>query len=305
MIVLAGALTLCATLPLWPNLQLVVDRREVLEWNTHRAGANVLAPFVAAFPSGALVLLGTAMLAGVPPFGSGAGALNRTAPAGRTLLVIVGWWALPVLLLTVIAEVGHRPSLTQPRYMAAFSVVCTLAAAWGVARLTGAGGRRFVFVQVVGFVLAGWAIAQSLRHPTQFDAMWKDAAQFLSKKATADDLVFVQTGLVEAGETPLRFADPAFQEYTSSRLSDYYLRSSVKRLTLPLFWQDGDWRKAYAAEVARTKQADGVVWMVMSSDTDVGEALEKNTLDWLRSLGVRMQPMESPRAARLWRSEPK
>ena len=128
----------------------------------------------------------------------------------------------------------------------------------------------------------------------------------MNDRAGPGDLVFVQSGLVETKLVPLRFEDEGFQEYTTSRLSDFYLHVDVKRLSLPLIWPPpnatADWRQNYTERLWRACADGKRVWVVLSADSDVGELCERNTRQWLTQLGVRVEVLSDLRVARILRA---
>jgi hypothetical protein len=140
---------------------------------------------------------------------------------------------------------------------------------------------------------------ERLRQPDRHDHFWLDAARTFSKSTRPGDLVLVQSGLVENRLMPAFFGDDGYQEYTTSRLSDFYWPNPVARLTLPLPWMEGDWQKAYALRIDETTSASGRVWLVISADSDIGQSTERGAIAWLESRGFRLRVISPDRVARI------
>lgn len=263
---------------------------------TWMALGEILAqPLVAAVIAGILFGLGRTL------FGTGRAAGRRN---GRALAMLALWFVVPIYLLWG----GSRlfgASLAQPRYFAIQAAPAVLLLAWVLRQL----GRTTIGALLLALLLVFMGglygrVGAAICHPVQHDRYWLEAAQRLNELAKPRDLVLVQSGLVETLLVPHRFADAGFQEYTTSRLSDFYLRAPVRRLSLPLEWSDGPWLTEYGREVAATRASGGTIWLVISADSDLGAAVETAALAWLRAQRFTVAHISDERVAHILRANP-
>jgi hypothetical protein len=231
----------------------------------------------------------------------------RWSPVKRDAMVwLIAWIVTPFAVLMGLATAWNHPSLAQLRY-----VLPTLGAAVVViAQLFAvASGGRFVVVAALVYSFAAGHATNAWRHvqqPVWHDSEWKEAGELLKEQATERDLVFVQPGLVEAFLTPVKYADPGFQEYATSRLSDFYGGRGFPRLVVSLNFPRGEDRylDEYNRRVENVREKNGVVWFVVSADTDLGELCQKNFEAWTRAKGFAVQVVRDNRIARILKCTP-
>lgn len=193
------------------------------------------------------------------------------------LMVLLG----PLVTLWV-AATWVSPALAQTRYHAAQIGVFVLALT-GLLRFLG--GQKGAYVLAMLFLVADqfpWQLEQRLRRPVHHDPYWRDAARFLEARARPNDLILVQSGLVESQLLPLYHYDDGYQEYVTSRLSHFYGPSLPPRLALPLPWVEGTWISHYQKKLTETTAKGGDIWLVLSADTDVGQTTENGVRHWLQ-----------------------
>jgi hypothetical protein len=324
-----------ALVPLLPQLETIWSRKDALNWFTehrplHRqfetltgelperltadtVSAALLGPWRALAAAGSVGQAWVALRAALIPVGlvlltlvallrgalSRRGTSSSTAGSRRVWLAMIAWYAGPILLLWA-ASRWLSPSLAQPRYTSIQILPAALLLA-GFLRV--AVGPRWLAATVVAVILVGPGparVVEHLRHPSRHDLWWKDAADWIDAEARPGDLVFVQTGLVETQLVPALHGDAGFQEYVTSRLGPFYRRTPLTVLSLPRFMSDGPWRSAYAERIRATRAAGGRVFLIFSADSDIGEAMERQTTLWLASLGPPPKLERDIRVARAW-----
>jgi hypothetical protein len=157
-----------------------------------------------------------------------------------------------------------------------------------------------LFSATSGHVEHAWKLIQQ---PVWHDSEWKQAGQLLKERATQQDLVFVQPGLVEAFLTPVKYGDPGFQEYATSRLSDFYAGRGFPRLVVSLNFPRGEdlYLAEYNRRVEMVREKKGVVWFVVSADTDLGELCQTNFENWIKAKGFKVEVVRENRIARVLR----
>lgn len=226
--------------------------------------------------------------------------MKSALPRFGTALMI--WLLAPAYMLWVAGMLGG-PSLAQSRYLLPQAGAAALLLVFILYRLYGV---RWCAIVVVALVAAGNTPSRVMRHisePVRHDRFWLDAAVLLDQHADKRDLVLVQSGLVENRLTPIRFADPGFHEYATSRLSNFYLWQPLHRLALPIPWQEGDWQVRYASHIEVTIRDGGRIWLVLSSDSDVGQSTEAGVLSWTARFGLQRELLHEPSVARVWKLE--
>lgn len=219
-------------------------------------------------------------------------------------LLFLSVWAFGPSFLLWGVSLYQDPALSQNRYFATQIGPTVLVVAWWFVRLGGQNGGLVAAVALLSLNGLPQHVAQVVRHPVRHDRFWQNAALTLNEQAKPGDLVLVQSGLIETKLVPLQFADAGFQEYTTSRLSDFYLHAHVRKLSLPLIWPQAggppaDWQVAYTSEVKKACEEGHRVWIVLSADSDIGEHSEANARHWLRALGFRVRTVDDNRVARI------
>lgn len=224
-----------------------------------------------------------------------------TAPSLRQAFFLALFTLAPAGILWIAGE-KVSPSLGQARYVAPmFGSACltiVIALTWGLG-VRGAQVAAVVLACLLGAPQRTW---NALRQPAIYDTLWKSAAEYLNQMVGPNDLLLIHSGLVETELAHTYYDDPGYQEYTTSRLSDFYLNVAVERLTLPIEWRQGIWLQEYARRVDACQARGGVVWLVLSADTDLGYAIEQSAIGWLQSKGWRVETLDTPIAARLSRA---
>jgi hypothetical protein len=189
---------------------------------------------------------------------------------------------------------GAQPSLGQVRYAsvvagpAALLLALVALGAWRpAARRWGA-----LLLGGVACVAGGADLQERLRNPAWHDDVWKARALALQAEVRPEDLILCVTGVVETRLVPVRYADPGFQEYCTSRLGPAYLPAPTPRLALPAPFprQPGPWLESYAERARATLARNGTVHLVASADTDLGTQAEQAATAWLAELGARPLP---------------
>jgi hypothetical protein len=286
-----------SALPLVPAMQRIQAIGPALAWITEPPSLRMLAAFVDPAALGwscaAALALGLLIRANASSPNVGLGLWLLVAAAG------------PALLMYAAAAGFGQPSLGQTRYVSPALAPILLTLGWLFAAIS---RRRAVVLAAVAFVaIANFPVGVWIRllYPVWHDDHWKHAAIVLRDRAEDRDLLFVQSGLVEARLTPNFFADPGFQEYATSRISDFYLQRRLPRLTLPPFWppvgETPDWQADYRTKLAAAKAAGGMVWLICSADTDVGAAAETAARTWFESQGWKLTLTFDRTVARVWR----
>lgn len=236
----------------------------------------------------------------------------KTAPAylgiGRrdSVFWYALWIATPFALLFSLAWGLNHPTLSQMRYVLPTlgPMVAMIAALFGIfSRGRFVVAAALVYSFAAGHVEHAWRLVQQ---PVWHDSEWKEAGEFLKERAAPNDLVFVQPGLVEALLAPFHYANPDFQEYATSRLSDLYAGREFPRLVVSPNFPRGEDRylAEYNRRVEDVRQKNGVVWFVVSADTDVGELSQKNFEDWMKGKGFKVEVVRPNRIARILKCTP-
>lgn len=225
----------------------------------------------------------------------------------HSLFWLIVWIATPLAVLFGLAWAENQPSLSQLRYV--LPTLGPMAAMIAVSFAIRASGRYVVIAALVYSLVAGhlehaWRFIQ---RPVWHDSEWKEAGELLEVRASSNDLVFVQPGLVEAFLTPRKYADPGFQEYATSRLSDFYAGRGFPRLVVSLNFPRGEdlYLAEYNRRVDSVREKKGVVWFVVSADTDLGELCQTNFESWIKAKGLGVEVVRENRIARVLRCAPK
>lgn len=228
-------------------------------------------------------------------------ASHVNAPFREWLFLTV--WALGASYLLWGASLLKDPTLSQARYFATQIGPTALLAAWLLRRIGGSTGGVWAALVLLWIIGAPNHVWEVLNNPVRHDRFWLDAALLLNDRAGTGDVIMVQSGLVETKLVPLRFEDEGFQEYTTSRLSDFYLHVDAQRLSLPLIWPPPNaapnWRLHYEQRLKQACAEGKQVWVVLSADSDIGEMCEQNTRQWLTQVGFRMEVVSDLRVARI------
>jgi hypothetical protein len=216
-------------------------------------------------------------------------------PLGRLLAI----WSLSPLVLLWVGGAIAGAALAQPRYMLIHTGPAMIFLTYVLSRLYTARLAIGIGVVLCAASSAPARIIDIVGDPVRHDRYWLEAAEILNNDANIRDIVLVQSGLVENRLQPIRYDDPGFQEYVTSRLSDFYLRVPLRRLALPLPWVEGDWQTEYAKQIAAARSAGGTIWLVLSSDSDVGQSTERGVIAWLEQLGIVLRTVSGERVARI------
>ena len=219
----------------------------------------------------------------------------------RFIALGTGWIIAPITTLFGLAVFLTQPSLGQLRY--SLPILGPIVAFISIAFAICSRGRLVIIAAIVysftaGHVEHAWRLVQ---HPVWHDSEWKEAGELLKDRAGENDLVFVQPGLVEAFLTPVKHADPGFQEYATSRLSDFYAGRGIARLVVPMNFPRGENRYCaeYNRRVENVREKKGVVWFVVSADTDLGELCQTNFENWIKAKGFGVEVVRANRIARV------
>lgn len=217
-------------------------------------------------------------------------------------------WAMGPIVLLWVAGLYLDPALAQTRYAAAQLGPIAVLFATLFRRLGGNFGAIAGALVLACAVGTPFRIIEKLQNPVLQDNYWQQAAALLNERAKDGDLVLVQSGLVETRLVPLQYADPGYQEYTTSRLSDFYLNVAVEKLSLPLAWSGPqrpvpEWQQTYEAKLRRACQEEHSVWLVLSADSDIGELTEASSRRWLAQLGMSVEIISDQRVARVLRAQ--
>lgn len=298
---IAGLLLLAGftAVPLLAAIYRMAEIRAGLEWTTAvpawSSPAEPLGP-----PVAWLAAVGTGLALGLLQRFSGSREQWQNDLVRKCMVFAVITF-VPAVGLWVAGRL-FSPSLAQPRYVAvligpAMLLLCAV--------LKLLGDRRGLLAGTLVFCLLGGA-AGRMHHGATYrpgEDAWRGAARFLNQHARAGDLVLVQTGLAEMKLQPALFGDPGFQEYTTSRLSDFYVQTDVKRLALPMIWIPGEWMQAYGRELRGACHAKQTVWIVSATDTDLVRHSRDRSADWLRSQGFRVMSVRDLGIAEVLRAD--
>jgi len=232
--------------------------------------------------------------------------ISQPAPNRWTLVVLIGWIVIPFATLMGLALFENSLALAQLRYFLPtlgpiVLLISGIFAAASRAKLVVV--AAFVYAVVAGHAASAW---HHIRHPVWHDFEWKDAGESLKDRAAASDVVFVQPGLVEAVLTPVKYADVGFQEYATSRLSDFYAGRSFSRLVVSPNFPRGEDRylAEYTRRVEEVRRTNGLVWFVVSADTDLGELAQTNFEQWIKAKGFTVEIVRPNPVARILRCSP-
>lgn len=231
-----------------------------------------------------------------------AGSEDRPSIKVTSIVWLAAWIVLPSVALFGMAIAWKQPSLAQLRYILPLLGPMVMLAVALFA--TASRGRFLVFVALVYSIAAGHAQSawHRVRRPVWHDSEWKDAGLMLKDRAKANELVFVQPGLVETNLVPSFYMNDDFQEYVTSRLSDFYAGRGFVRLALPMnIIPLSDFARDYARRVELAKQAGDSVWLVASADTDLGRQCIEQFAALMTSRGFRPEVVRENPVARVIR----
>ena len=98
-----------------------------------------------------------------------------------------------------------------------------------------------ILATVVVVAVCGDNVARSRHIVNPLDIAWREAAQIVSSKSTAGDLVLVGSGLTEMLMVPVYKYDRVFHDYVCCRLGRMYMipkeqNEEPMRASLPRFW---------------------------------------------------------------------
>lgn len=306
LLAVAGLLALAAIslVPLTPMLLRLQTNGPALNWITESRRWSQQLDQIHPIPSA--VAIGLALVVWMVRFATGRSAKldsNRTSPDCREFAGLALWYLLPIFLLWFASRyAGH--SLAQPRYYFIQVGPLVIAIAWLLSKL--AGGQLAIVFALVLVALDGAPrrFADYWNNPVRHDRHWKEAAELLNHEATGRDLVLMQSGLVESLLVPAQYADATFQGYVCSRLSDFYLRVPLRRLSLPLRWLDGEWQTEYVKAIEKTCKSGGTIYLVQSTDSDLGQSIAQSTSQWLTRQGYRLETLRNEPVAFIQRAVP-
>lgn len=207
---------------------------------------------------------------------------GKTMPlmGGRVAWAGVGMTAMVLAMVSLVILAwmagGDLPTLANPRYRIA---VVPAAAAGFVCLFSPRYDRRLAGVGLAVVLATGWFCApllpwQSGRLGHAGDREWMEAAQMLQAEARPEELIFVQSGLVESRLLPAYVNDRLFQEYTACRLGRFYLPSQHRRYGLPFLWAQSPDLTAFYADLLqrRDEHAMRSFHVVAATDTDLARA---------------------------------
>lgn len=226
--------------------------------------------------------------------------------AGRWPLILAVWVFIPSTVLWLAGwHDTNLASLAQMRYIV---ILAGPAVLFDVLILRSIAGNRWVCGAVLLFVVlerTPWRIVDAVRSPLRHGDEWRQAAHVLDESGKPGDVVLVYSGLTEARFVLVSYADEGYQEYTTSRLSDFYLRTPMQKLTLPIAWTSppGQWTEAYLAKIDAACRQGNDVWLVIAADTDFGQRCETQVTDWLQSNGLNVAVITPHRIARVLHAE--
>ena len=296
-----------SAVPLLPGIFRLIACRPFLNWITEipawyrplgllELGTAGWWPLIVVVTLAALVLL-AGKVRGRPANGS------LPAWPASTGLALSLWLIVPIYALWLSAWLGGA-SLAQARYIIVQAAAAVLLVTFVLRCLVEP--RALGVLALVLLLLSGTPghVSDILSNPVRHDRYWQEAALLLNDRAGTDDLVLVQSGLVETVLVPTQYADPGFHEYTTSRLSDFYLDVDLRRCSLPLRWVDADWQRYFADLIKATTARGGRVWLVISADSDLGQAVEHAAIRWLTSMGLSVQPVSDERVAKVYVCQP-
>jgi hypothetical protein len=219
-----------------------------------------------------------------------------------SIVWLAAWIVLPSVALFGMAIAWKQPSLAQLRYiLPLLGPMVMLAAALFAAASR---GRFLVIVALVYSIAAGHAESawHRVRRPIWHDSEWKDVGLMLKDRVKPDDLVFVQPGLVETNLVPSFYMNDDFQEYVTSRLSDFYAGRGFVRLALPMnIIPLSDFARDYTRRAELAKQAGDSVWLVASADTDLGRRCMEQFDAMMTDRGFRSEVVRENPVARVIR----
>lgn len=285
-----------SALPLWPGMERLLAYGPYLEWVSQPMDSG---QYWTVFQIGPL-LASLAVAAGIAWS-------RRTKPSDfRPSWPILGSLAtLSLFPAASLALAGWlvSPAISQPRYylIAIGPMVVLAAGCWF--RLA---GRWAICGALVFALAAGTAqrVLLTIESSSRQDRHWLEAARLLATSARPHDLLLIYSGLVESCLVPERYPDAAFQEYTTSRLSDFYLPGEYERLALPMHPIAGSWQGEYSKRLEMARQQGRGVWLILSADSDKGQAVEEWCLAWLGQHGFTPRLVRQDRVARVWQVEP-
>lgn len=193
----------------------------------------------------------------------------------RQMPLLIGCSLAPLLTLAVLAS-GDFSSLANPRYRVAYAPAgaCLMAL---VIRCVGSGPA--VLWGVVTAVAAAWTLAplnpfELGRLGNPVDTEWHDVGTLLKRISGPDEVVFVQSGLVEGKLVGAYVHDRLFMEYVACRVGRFYLDSRHPRYALPFLWDEDTGVQSFYQNLLLHMDDGDTFWIAAATDTD----LNRNSL---------------------------
>ncbi|MCH2202134.1 MAG: hypothetical protein MK102_09195, partial [Fuerstiella sp.] len=194
----------------------------------------------------------------------------------RPLLMISGSIALGSLLIFLTFSFCGLYSLAaNPRYQVAFSVAMSLFLAATARTLTAPlsrNGIQVLCVCLIAITVTWLNVGRSPLLPARLNGVaaeeWRQAAHTTADQSQNDDLILVQSGLVESFLVPRLFNDPLFMDYVACRLGKFYVPQQRQRLALPAFWSRApEMTEFFRSQFEQVRQRGGSIWIAAATDT--------------------------------------
>lgn len=254
------------TLPLLPSVLRMLDLSPFLNYRADRLPlSEIVHPFWwVAVPVGLAAAIAVSRNDGDNP--------QHVSKSNLTGLLLLSLG--PVLLLAA-AGFWFQPSLAEVRYR----TVCAPASSLLLACLVGRSGRVLpaLLAVSVGVALAWWFSGRlpwrSERLGTPAAQNWAEMAAEIDAKGTADEPIFVYSGLIESRLVPAATGDPLLMDYVACRLGRFRVRQPHPRIALPWAWTtEPALMDYYAQQFAAARKTGRAVWLAAATDTDLGRA---------------------------------
>ncbi len=232
----------------------------------------------------------------------------------QPLLVVSGAIALGSLsIFLVFGIVGPHSLAANPRYQVAFTVAQSLFMATVIRRLTLRLRYQGASVVAIAAVCLGatWgAVGSSPLFPIRIAAAtgtateWKQASQLISNTSHKNDLILVQSGLVESYLVPMLYEDALFMEYVACRIGKLYLPEQRRRMALPSFWSSApEMTEFFRKEFQRLQTNGASIWIASATETDIMQRSLHDTRRLLSNCGWQCVHSEEKNAMTLERYE--
>lgn len=296
------ALAAATALPLLPTIQRIWEYRQYLTWAVERQRWSAPIEWFAPRPLLVVVVAALALAARR----RWASVRTDWRPAWdemRSVGFLTIWTLVPAYSLWSLGRFAGS-GVAQPRYLLPCLPAATMLLVWLLRRC--GGGRVAILLVLVYATLDGtWGRVASLwNEPVRHDGAWRDAAQLLVRESRPADFVLVQSGVAETALAVVRYGDVSYQQYATSRLSDFYGPIPAERWTLPRFWIDSEWRRCYDRRIDQALQEGGRIWIVLAADTEFGNESEAQVRDWLAGKGLATRQVREDPIARVLVAEP-